>query len=78
MIDFFLQLYRPTQRTIESPLEMTSAWKVMSRKIQLLHQMHTLARSINPENPKRKEVLLALGQLTSKLIADSGVSPNTV
>ena len=46
--------------------------------MQMLHQMHTLSRNIQQEHPRRKEVLLALGILTSNLIANAAPSPGTI
>jgi hypothetical protein len=40
--------------------------------------MHITARSIDPEHPQRKEVLLALGLLTSNLITTSPVTASTI
>lgn len=40
--------------------------------------MHTLARNIDQEHPRRKDVLVTLGTLTSNVIETATASPGTI
>lgn len=80
MIDYFLDHYAPKQLSVDSvtDLELTDAWKQEQLQHSLLQQMTQLSINANFEHPRREELKLALGQLTSYLVATTIYTSKTL